>query len=165
MRNNPHPTALVTLTALLLLGMTKCGKSEMIRWNVPDKLSNSELIVVRRFNTGIREIDEKATSVPQMRELALLPGAHKLLIQPEMWVSTFPMARHEQEIKSLQFTAKPGQCVYLCLGLSKDLSWSPFAVIVSQGENPRAALLQEMHARNVGCFSSNKMIPVFWLDD
>lgn len=151
--------AIFALTISLSLG---CADSQIVRWNLPGEMQIRDAVIIRRFNSAIIEFDGREVSAPRLLDIAVPPGERRLVVQQEMWVSSFPTGKHFKERKELVFKAEAGQCVYLCLGLMRDLSWSPFVVIVRQEENPRQALLSAMETRG-GCFSYNKTIPVFWL--
>ncbi|PJZ28384.1 hypothetical protein CH378_18065 [Leptospira kmetyi] len=147
---------------ILLFILFGCSIPKPNLWNVPKDYPKSDLITVRRFNAGIRAIDGVAITLNR-DDVALLPGRHSINVQPEMWVSTFPMGKHLEQIKAINFEAKSGEVIYLCLGLRESSEWSPYAVIVQPGENPTQRLLFAMR-KNGSCVSSNKSLPVFWTD-
>lgn len=55
-------------------------KSPVRRWNVPDSVREKDLVIVRRFNTAILQIDNKSFSKTNYDDFALSPGKHKLTI-------------------------------------------------------------------------------------
>lgn len=158
-RHNFRWHEIFVLALFLIVG---CTDHQITRWKIPGEMQKKDLVLLRRFNMSIIEFDGINVAAPPLQDIAVLPGEHALIVQPEMWVSTFPPGKHLEERKQLRFKADAGQCVYLCLGLLPNHSWSPFVVIVRQRENPRDALLAAMESKS-GCFSSNKSIPVIWL--
>ncbi|RHX85740.1 hypothetical protein [Leptospira stimsonii] len=155
----------VRFAFLIFIGVVTCIARKPILWNIPIHYPKSDLVMLRHFNSGIRRIDgiELASKYMDSTDIAIIPGRHTINIQPEMWVSTFPGGKHLEEVKAVSFDAKPGDDVYLCLGLRDSSEWSPYAVIVRSGTNPTQQLLLAME-KNGGCVSSSKTLPMFWTD-
>lgn len=147
---------------ILLFSIFACSITKANLWNVPKGYPEADLVTVRRFNAGIRAIDGVAVTLNR-ENVVLLPGQHNITIQPEMWVSTFPMGKHLDQTKTISFEAKSGEIVYLCLGFRESSEWSPYAVILQARENPTQRLLIAME-KNDGCVSSNKSLPFFWIN-
>ncbi|MDI7187991.1 hypothetical protein QMM42_17625 [Leptospira santarosai] len=143
--------------------LVSCIEHKLIYWNVPKNSPKSDLVKLRRFNAGIRAIDGVSVTLDRFDDVVLLPGRHTVNIQPEMWVSTFPMGKHLEQIKTISFEAYAGNVVYLCLGLQLSHEWNPFAVIMQFDKNPTQQLLSAM-GKNGGCVSSSNTLPVLWTD-
>ncbi|XDD50724.1 hypothetical protein AB3N59_02685 [Leptospira sp. WS92.C1] len=156
-------------------------------WNIPKDFPELDLVTVRRFNAGIRAIDGVAFTFNR-DDVTMMPGKHSINIQPEMWISTFPHGEHLEQVKTVNFEAKSGEIVYLCLGLKKSNEWNPYTVITQSGEivylclglkksnewnpytvitqsgeNPTQRLLFAMEKKG-GCVSSRNTLPVIWTD-
>lgn len=152
----------VRLAFLFFIGIVTCVGPKPILWNIPINFPKSDLVMIRRFNAAIRAIDGDAVILDRSN-IAFLPGKHTLSLQPEMWVSSFPPGKHRKEVKAVSFEAKPGEDVYVCLGLRDSSEWSPYVVIVQSGLNPTKQLLLAMEKKG-GCVSSSKTLPVSWTD-
>lgn len=137
-------------------------------FRVPDNIPDTDLVLVRRFNMEIIQINGEAVSNLDF-DFKILPGKYSMTIRPEMHQSSFPDDdKFLEEERKISFYAKGGQTVYLCLGirdydkLIHNWLWQPYTIIIFPNDDIRSKFLTALDSQG-GCTSPYYTLPYSWI--
>ena len=156
------------ITALLLFLLLNCTNYFSSYEFYSKNSKSNEFALIRHFNSNILSINGVENNSDEYT-FYIEPGNYEILIQPSMFVSSFPMGNHLDETKYLILeNIKENTIVYICLGLKTadnnvplKYEWKPYYVEIPSNINPKNILISEMKKKG-GCISDLHTLPYVW---